>query len=88
MKTRTRRFAPSLLAAGASVALAAAAHAAPSPADPTGMADSDMLRVLTAYQKLGARPVASLTVAQARAQPPRWRRCIATGTSSRSSDRA
>lgn len=67
MKTRTRRFAPSLLAAGASVALAAAAHAAPSPADPTGMADSDMLRLLTAYQKLGARPVASLTVAQARA---------------------
>lgn len=39
------------------------------PPDPTGRADAEMLRVLTALQQSGAKPVATLTVAQARAQP-------------------
>ena len=47
----------------------AGCQTAPMPADPTGRADADMLRVLAAYQKLGAKPVATLSVAQARAQP-------------------
>jgi acetyl esterase len=38
-------------------------------ADPTGMASPDMAKVLAEYQALGAKPVTSLTVAQARAQP-------------------
>lgn len=45
-----------------------AAHAAPH-ADPTGKADADRVKVLAAYQALGAGPVASLTVEQARTQP-------------------
>ncbi len=39
------------------------------PPDPTGRADADMLRVLTAYQASSAKPVRSLSVAEARAQP-------------------
>ena len=41
----------------------------PGPPDPTGRADADMLRVLTAYQASGAKPVQTLAVAQARDQP-------------------
>lgn len=57
-----------LLAFTATAALSVVAHAAP-PADPTGKADTDMIKVLAAYQALGAKPVASLTVEQARTQP-------------------
>ena len=42
---------------------------APMPADPTGRANADMVRVLTALQAGGAKPVATLTVEQARMQP-------------------
>ena len=42
---------------------------APAVPDPTGRANADMLRVLTAFQASGAKPVAMLTVEQARAQP-------------------
>ncbi len=37
--------------------------------DPTGRANQDMQGVIHAYQALGAKPVNTLTVAQARAQP-------------------
>ena len=37
--------------------------------DPTGRADVEMVRVLTAFQASGAKPVATLSVAEARAQP-------------------
>lgn len=62
------RHALAVLAVGAALSLAACATPMP-PADPTGMADTDMLRVLTAYQASGAKPVAALTVEQARMQP-------------------
>ena len=39
------------------------------PPDPTGRASADMTRVLAAYQTLGAKPVDTLSVAAARAQP-------------------
>ncbi len=42
---------------------------APAVPDPTGRADADMLRVLTAFQASGAKPVQTLTVDQARTQP-------------------
>ncbi len=51
------------------VALLAGCQMAPMVPDPTGRADADMLRVLTAYQASGAKPVQMLTVEQARAQP-------------------
>lgn len=38
------------------------------PPDPTGRADADMRRVLAAFQASGAKPIAGLTVEQARAQ--------------------
>lgn len=52
----------------AAAALAGCQTLASSP-DPTGRADADMLRVLAAYRSSGAKPVAGLSVAQARAQP-------------------
>lgn len=68
MSRRTSMLTVSALATTALIACSSLAFSAP-PADPTGMADSDMVRVLAAYQKLGAKPVASLTVEQARTQP-------------------
>ena len=56
------------LAAAAAVALAGC-QMAPMPPDPTGRADADMLRVLTALQASGAKPIPKLTVEQARSQP-------------------
>jgi acetyl esterase/lipase len=50
-------------------AILAGCQTAPSSPDPTGRANADMLRVLTAYQASGAKPVATLSVEQARAQP-------------------
>ena len=50
-------------------ALLAGCQMAPQAPDPTGRADADMLRVLTAFQASGAKPVPTLTVEQARAQP-------------------
>ena len=51
------------------IGTAAGCQMAPMPPDPTGRADADMLRVLTAYQASGAKPVYALTVEQARMQP-------------------
>ncbi len=51
------------------VGLLAGCQMAPMPPDPTGRANADMLRVLTAFQASGAKPVQTLTVEQARAQP-------------------
>ena len=51
------------------VALLAGCQMAPMPPDPTGRADADMVRVLTAFQASGAKPIQTLTVEQARAQP-------------------
>lgn len=51
------------------MALLAGCQTAPKSPDPTGRANADMLRVLTAYQASGAKPVSMLTVEQARAQP-------------------
>ncbi|NPD68035.1 alpha/beta hydrolase [Lichenicola cladoniae] len=62
------RLSSLLFAATATTALAACATTTP-PADLTGKADTDMVRVLAAYQKLGAMRVATLTVEQARMQP-------------------
>ena len=55
--------------AAAAVLLAGCAVPLPPVPDPTGRADADMLRVLTAFQKSGAKPIANLTVEQARTQP-------------------
>ncbi len=49
------------------VALLAGCQMAPMAPDPIGRADADMLRVLTAFQASGAKPVRTLTVEQARA---------------------
>ncbi len=57
------------LIAVTAVALLAGCQMAPMTPDPTGRADADMLRVLTAFQASGAKPVNTLSVAQARAQP-------------------
>ncbi len=57
-----------LLVISAAALLSGCQMAPPSP-DPTGRADADMLRVLTALQASGAKPVSTLTVEQARAQP-------------------
>jgi acetyl esterase len=57
------------LAAAAAVATLAGCQTAPQTPDPTGRADTDILRVLTAFQASGAKPVAKLTVEQARSQP-------------------
>ncbi len=62
------RLSSSAAAAVSIAALAGCQMAPPSP-DPTGRADADMLRVLTAYQASGAKPVSTLDVAQARLQP-------------------
>ena len=51
------------------VGLLAGCQMAPMPPDPTGRANADMVRVLTAFQASGAKPVQTLTVEQARAQP-------------------
>ena len=51
------------------VGLLAGCQMAPMPPDPTGRANADMLRVLTSFQASGAKPVQTLTVEQARAQP-------------------
>jgi acetyl esterase len=56
------------LAALAAVSALAACNTY-SPPDPTALANPEMLRVLTAYQGLGAQPVQTLTVQQARSQP-------------------
>lgn len=56
------------LAALAAVSTLAACNTY-SPPDPTALANPEMLRVLTAYQGLGAQPVQTLSVAQARSQP-------------------
>lgn len=53
----------------AAAAVLAGCQTAPQPPDPTGRADAEMVRVLTAFQASGAKPIASLTVPQARAQP-------------------
>ena len=58
----------SLITLAVSMALAGCQSAPMSP-DPTGRADPDMLRVLTAFQASGAKPVATLGVEAARAQP-------------------
>ena len=68
MVTR-RSFIVSPLLLGLVLALAACAAAPPADPDPTGLADADMLKVLTAYQAFGAKPVAGLSVDKARAQP-------------------
>ncbi len=57
------------MAVAAVLALSACAAPPPAAPDPTGLASADMLLVLTAYHASGARPVAGLTVAQARNQP-------------------
>lgn len=57
------------LIATAAMALVAGCQMAPTAPDPTGRADADMLRVLTAFQASGAKPVPTLTVDQARTQP-------------------
>jgi len=56
-------------AAAAAIAVLAGCQMAPQTPDPTGRADADMLRVLTAFQASGAQPIAKLSVEQARAQP-------------------
>lgn len=76
MPIAASRIASCLLVATAATALAACATAPP-PADPTGKADTDMVRVLAAYQKLGAMPVAALSVEQARLQPTPGRAAMA-----------
>ena len=59
-----------LFAAASSVLiLSACAVAPPANPDPTGLASADMVRVLTAYQASGAKPVAKLSVERARVQP-------------------
>lgn len=50
-------------------ARSAGCQMAPMVPDPTGEADADMLRGLTALQASGAKPVSMLTVEQAHAQP-------------------
>ncbi len=57
------------LIAVAATSLLAGCQMAPAAPDPTGRANADMLRVLTAYQASGAKPVATLEVDQARTQP-------------------
>ena len=57
------------LSAVTAMALLAGCQMAPTVPDPTGRANSDMLRVLTAFQASGAKPVPMLTVEQARSQP-------------------
>jgi acetyl esterase len=57
------------IAAAASLAFLAGCQTTPPPPDPTGRANADMLRVLTAFQQTGARPVSTLPVDQARSQP-------------------
>lgn len=57
-KRPTLAFATLLAVTGCSMA--------PMPPDPTGRANADMLRVLTAFQTSGAKPVATLSVPQAR----------------------
>ena len=52
-----------LLASVAAAALLSGCQTAPMPPDPTGRADADMLRVLTAYQASGAKPIYTLSVA-------------------------
>jgi acetyl esterase len=50
--------------------ISALAGCQPPPADPTGRADTEMVRVLAQYQAMGIKPVYTpLTVEQARAQP-------------------
>ncbi len=63
----TRRLAT--IAAAATALVAGCATSPPTVSDPTGRADADMLRVLTAFQASGAKPIANLSVEQARAQP-------------------
>ena len=57
------------LIAVTAVALLAGCQMASAAPDPTGRADADMLRALTALQASGAKPVSMLTMEQARAQP-------------------
>ena len=57
------------LAAIAAITALAGCQMAPQAPDPTGRANADMLRVLTTYQATGAKPVYTLNVSQARAQP-------------------
>ena len=57
------------LIAVAATALLAGCQMVPAAPDPTGRADADMLRVLTAFQASGAKPVYALSVDQARKQP-------------------
>ena len=57
------------LIAVAAMALLAGCQTVPVVPDPTGRADRDMLKVLTAFQASGAKPIQTLTVEQARAQP-------------------
>ncbi len=58
-----------IVLAAASLLALAGCQTASMPPDPTGRADADMLRVLTALQASGAKPLTGLTVEQARAQP-------------------
>ena len=50
------------LIAVAAMTLLAGCQMAPTAPDPTGRANADMLRVLTALQASGAKPVETLTV--------------------------
>jgi hypothetical protein len=51
-----------LLAAAVAVTALAGCQMAPQSPDPTGRANAEMLRVLTAFQASGAKPIANLTV--------------------------
>ena len=62
-------YATRFLVAVSAMALLAGCQTAPKGPDPTGRANADMLRVLTAFQASGAKPVYTLRVDQARTQP-------------------
>ena len=57
------------LLAGIATTMLAGCQMSPPPADPTGRADSDMVKVLTAFRDSGAQPVDKLKVEDARRQP-------------------
>lgn len=58
-----------LAAVIASITLLAACQMAPTPPDPTGRANAEMGRVLTALAPMNPRPIETLSPAEARLQP-------------------